>query len=86
MADERDLTELMAELERVGVDPHSFPAGITVTREEALRILASLQDDVGPSAFLTALRVEQHHAHGAVGSLRDAPAIASNSATSASPK
>ena len=81
MADERDLIELMAEMKRVGVDPHSFPAGITVSREEALRVLATLDDDVGPSAFLTALRVEQHHTHGDM-----APAIASNSATSASPK
>jgi hypothetical protein len=59
MADERDLFELMAEMERVGVDPNSFPAGITVSREEALRVLARLPDDVGPSAFLSAIRVEQ---------------------------
>ena len=62
MTDERDLSELMAEMERVGVDPNSFPAGITVSREDALRVLATLADDVGPSAFLTALRVEQARA------------------------
>jgi len=79
MADERDLIELMAEMKRVGVDPHSFPAGIMVSREEALRVLGTLDDDVGPPAFLAALRLEQHHAD-------QMPAIASSSATSASPK
>jgi hypothetical protein len=59
MTDERDLSELMAEMERVGVDPNSFPAGITVSREDALRVLATLEDGAGPSAFLAALRVEQ---------------------------
>jgi hypothetical protein len=62
MTDERDLTELMAEMERVGVDPNSFPAGITVSRKHALRVLAALADDAGPSAFLAALRAEQHRA------------------------
>ena len=62
MADERDLIELMAEMERVGVDPNSFPAGITVTREDALRVLATLADDVGPLPFLTAIRDEQKRA------------------------
>jgi len=59
MTDERDLSELMAEMERVGVDPNSFPAGITVSREDALRVLATLADDAGPSAFLAAIRSEQ---------------------------
>lgn len=62
MADEQDLTELMVEMQRVGVDPNSFPAGIDVSREEALRVLAMLEDGVGPSAFLTAIRVEQQRA------------------------
>jgi len=59
MTDERDLSELMTEMQRVGVDPNSFPAGITVSREDALRVLATLADDVGPSAFLAALRAEK---------------------------
>ena len=56
MADGRRLLELMAEMERVGVDPNSFPAGVTVSHEDALRALGTLPDDAGPSAFLAALR------------------------------
>jgi hypothetical protein len=67
MADERDLSELMTEMERVGVDPNGFPAGIDVSREEALRALGTLADGAGPSAFLTALRVEQQRANESVG-------------------
>jgi hypothetical protein len=67
MTDERDLTELMAEMERVGVDPHSFPAGVDVSREDALRALATLENGAGPSAFLAAIRGEQRRATGATG-------------------
>ena len=56
MADERRLLELMAEMERVGVDPNSFSAGVTVSHEDALRALGSLPDGAGPSAFLAAIR------------------------------
>lgn len=56
MTDERRFEELLAEFERVGVDPNSFPAGITVHREDALRILRSLPDDAGPGAFLARVR------------------------------
>jgi hypothetical protein len=63
MTDERDLSELMTEMERVGVDPNSFPAGIDVSREEALRALATLDDGAGPSAFLAAIRDEQNRVH-----------------------
>ena len=56
MADERRLLELMAEMERVGVDPHSFPAGVDVSHEDALRALGTLADGAGPSAFLAAIR------------------------------
>ena len=59
MTDERRFEELLAEFERVGVDLHSFPAGITVRREEAMRILHSLPDDAGPAAFLARIREEQ---------------------------
>ena len=56
MTDERRFEELLTEFERVGVDPHSFPAGITVRREDAIRILRSLPDDAGPAAFLARVR------------------------------
>jgi len=38
----------------------SFPAGIGVHREDALRILRSLPDGAGPAAFLSRVRLEQH--------------------------
>ena len=59
MTDERRFDELLAEFERVGVDLHSFPAGITVRRDEAMRILQSLPDDAGPAAFLARIREVQ---------------------------
>jgi hypothetical protein len=59
MTDERRFEELLAEFERVGVDLNSFPAGITVRREEAMRILKSLPDAAGPAAFLARIREEQ---------------------------
>ena len=51
MTDERRFEELLAEFTRVGVDLDSFPAGIGVHREDALRILRSLPDGAGPAAF-----------------------------------
>jgi len=60
MTDERRFEELLAEFERVGVDLNSFPAGITMQREVALRILRSLPDDAGPGAFLARVREAQH--------------------------
>jgi hypothetical protein len=59
MTDERRFEELLSEFKRVGVDLDSFPAGITVLREDALRILRSLPDDAGPAAFLSRVRHEQ---------------------------
>lgn len=59
MTDERRFEELLAEFERVGVDLHSFPAGITVQRDAAMRILQSLPDMAGPAAFLARIREEQ---------------------------
>ncbi|MFL5607181.1 MAG: hypothetical protein ACJ8AD_12095 [Gemmatimonadaceae bacterium] len=56
MTDERRFEELLAEFERIGVDLHSFPAGLMVSREEALNILRSLPDDAGPAAFLARVR------------------------------
>ena len=56
MTDERRFEELLAEFERIGVDPNSFPAGLTVSRAEALSILRSLPADAGPAAFLARVR------------------------------
>ena len=59
MTDERRFEELLSEFKRVGVDLNSFPAGIGVHRDDALRILRSLPDDAGPAAFLSRVRHEQ---------------------------
>ena len=59
MTDERRFEELLTEFQRVGVDLHSFPAGITVRREEAMRILQALPDGAGPAAFLARIREAQ---------------------------
>lgn len=58
MTDERRFSELLVEFERVGVDANSFPAGITVRREDALRILRTLPDGAGPAAFLARVRLD----------------------------
>ena len=62
MTDERRFEELLSEFKRVGVDLNSFPAGIGVHRDDALRILRSLPDDAGPAAFLSRVRHEQQAA------------------------
>ena len=59
MTDERRFEELLAEFQRVGVDLNSFPAGITVRREDAMRILRTLENGAGPAAFLARIREEQ---------------------------
>ena len=59
MTDERRFEELLSEFKRVGVDLDSFPAGIGVHRDDALRILRSLPDNAGPAAFLSRVRHEQ---------------------------
>lgn len=64
MTDERQFDELLTEFKRVGVDLHSFPAGITVVRDDAIRILRALPDGAGPAAFLSAVRLEQQPADG----------------------
>ena len=48
--------QLVAELERVGVDPTQMVAGMTSRAEEALRALRALPDGAGPAAFLAELR------------------------------
>lgn len=59
MNHEERFAELLAEFERVGVDRNGFSAGITVLRDDAMRILRSLPDGAGPAAFLAAVREEQ---------------------------
>jgi hypothetical protein len=59
MTDERRFEELLSEFKRVGVDLDSFPAGIGVHRDDAMRILRSLPDGAGPGAFLSRVRLEQ---------------------------
>jgi hypothetical protein len=59
VTDERRFEELLSEFKRVGVDLNSFPAGIGVHRDDALRILRSLPDGAGPGAFLSRVRQEQ---------------------------
>ena len=48
--------ELVAELERVGVDPDHMVAGLTSRADDALRALRVLPDGAGPAAFLAQLR------------------------------
>jgi len=48
--------QLVAELERVGIDPDQMVAGLTSRAEEALRALRALPDGAGPAAFLAELR------------------------------
>lgn len=48
--------QLVAELERVGIDPDHMVAGLTSRAEEALRALRALPDNAGPAAFLSELR------------------------------
>jgi len=50
------LEKLIKEFERVGVDPNTISAGLAVREDEALRALAALPNDAGPSAFLHQLR------------------------------
>ena len=47
---------LLRELERVGVDPNTISAGLSVSEEDVLRALRSLPDGAGPAAFLSQLR------------------------------
>ena len=68
MTDERRFGELFTEMERVGIDPHGFPAGVTVEHELAVKILRVLPDGAGPAAFLTAVREEQQILRASVGS------------------
>lgn len=59
MTDNQRFSLLLAEFRRVGVDPDTFSAVISVTPEDALRALSVLEDDAGPAAFLARLRQER---------------------------
>jgi hypothetical protein len=56
MAHEKRFQDLLAEFERVGVDPNTFSAVLAVNPEDALRALRALPDGSGPTAFLAELR------------------------------
>lgn len=56
MTDHQRFSQLLAEFRRVGVDPDTFSAVISITPDEALRVLHALEDDAGPAAFLARLR------------------------------
>ena len=69
--------QLVAELERVGVDPDHMVAGLTSRAEDALRALRALPDGAGPAAFLAELR-SQSAAVGSPGLNGGAPDHASD--------
>jgi hypothetical protein len=56
MAHEKRFKDLLAEFERVGVDPNTFSAVLAVNPEDALRALRALADGAGPTAFLAEVR------------------------------
>ena len=56
MSQAERLERLMREFERVGVDPNTISAGLAVREDDALRALAALPNNAGPSAFLQRLR------------------------------
>lgn len=74
MTDNQRFTQLLAEFRRVGVDPDTFSAVLTVTPDEALRVLHELEDDVGPAAFLSRLRRDREPGlRTSIADLNDAP-------------
>jgi hypothetical protein len=56
MAHEKRFKDLLAEFQRVGVDPNTFSAVLAVNPEDALRALRALPDGAGPTAFLAEVR------------------------------
>ena len=75
MSQAERFTHLLREFERVGVDPNTISAGLAVSQDDALRALAALHDDAGPSTFLSQLRQITTHGSGAHGTddHRDSP-------------
>lgn len=64
MSQAKQLEELLQEFARVGVDPNTISAGLGVSRQDALRVLATLPNGAGPAAFLRQLREVMTHAAG----------------------
>ena len=64
--------QLVAELERVGVDPDHMVAGVTSRSEDALRALRALPDGAGPAAFLAELRSQSAAVGTSTGGTTDA--------------
>lgn len=62
MSQAERFANLLAEFERVGVDPNTISAGLAVREEDVLRALRALSDGAGPAAFLSQLRVVTTHA------------------------
>ena len=56
MAHEKRFKDMLAEFERVGVDPNTFSAVLAINPEDALRALRALPDGAGPTAFLAEVR------------------------------
>lgn len=74
MTDNQRFTRLLAEFRRVGVDPDTFSAVISISPDDALRVLHDLEDGAGPAAFLSRLRREREpHADRAGADGHDAP-------------
>ncbi len=59
MTDDRRFQDLLREFRRVGVDPDTFSAVLTISPDDALAALALLEDGAGPAAFLAQLRRHQ---------------------------
>ncbi|HEY4216619.1 MAG TPA: hypothetical protein VGM67_05745 [Gemmatimonadaceae bacterium] len=57
MSQAERFAHLLQEFERVGVDPNTISAGLAVREQDVLRVLASLSDGAGPTAFLGQLRL-----------------------------
>lgn len=51
---------LLHEFERVGVDPNTISAGLSLRPDDVLRALHALPDGAGPEAFLAQLRAITH--------------------------
>lgn len=65
MSNVERFAHLLRELERVGVDPNTISAGLSVGEDDVLRALAALSDGAGPSAFLSQLRIVMTQSVGA---------------------
>lgn len=76
MTDNQRFAHMLAEFRRVGVDPDTFSAVLSITPDEALQVLAGLDDGAGPEAFLARLRQDRDE-RGAGAAAGDVPDRAS---------